>query len=141
MKRIFNIQGPFFNYLSFLIYDVSEEFYKEKKLNLDKINIVFEKSKNQEFIYNSYTNIKDFILNFTGIKIELRFKKLELEYEGNIKIFLCLRVLKKENILLKNTNYKEIIELLKDIENINSDYDYLLNIDTIRNSISKFKTQ
>ena len=49
--------------------------------------------------------------------------------------------MKKENILLKNTNYKEIIEILKDIENINSDYDYLLNIDTIRNSISKFKTQ
>ena len=95
MKRIFNIQGPFFNYLSFLIYDVSEEFYKEKKLNLDKINIVFEKSKDQEFIYNSYTNIKDFILNFTGIKIELRFQKLELEYECDIKIFLIFLVLLK----------------------------------------------
>ena len=50
-------------------------------------------------------------------------------------------MLKKENNLLKNTNYKEIIELLKDIENINSDYDYLSNIDTIRKSISRFKTQ
>ena len=50
MKRIFNIHSPFFNYLRFLIYDISEEFYKEKKLSLDKINIVFEKSKNQEFI-------------------------------------------------------------------------------------------